>query len=728
MSFLSTSLATRLIGLPLALGSFLAASFQPALGLSHPNRPSTSSLQDLEARLSELGAPDLATRAAAELRLARELGAADGGRTAQLLARADLETRARLIGAAGRSRFGLDLAFAWLADQLPSPDSPAQSQAAARTREAARAVFDARLEAWLPGLDSPMEDGQRVLRAFEQLTRGERLRFFEVDLADGPRAAVQALLFGSNFEFGVVLDPRIDRDLVPSSGRGAVRISGTYDDLLEGLAKRYGLELDLASADPERELEPRRPVFVRLTDPTFAGQETAREALWSWFRALAEGGATDRFAAANSLASTGWPEVIEWLARLGELEATDSGRAALEGARLACERGRVPVAWVSPEGVLELLSRADDLAESGDLEGADGWLRALMRFPRRDAAGSDLLLSLLRGADPERPNRCSTRLAVAAEWRVHSEALEDLAVRLLEDPGSPGILARAALRARAASASTGAELRPVLLADPLLLLADLRRSEPALLRAAQLRAARVLFPPGFVPPSGWPGPGRGAFLLAIDETQAGTELAAAAENESSWLALEETLRRGLVARRLGGELQAVRTLFERASAASAGGEGRERLDLLALAVGAASPVTAGRLAPDLLNDPESPPHLLAALVGYQAHANNAQAQLLGRWMAVLSDEREGAPATGRSELVTALADAYRLYLAQGDDRAAIDLRRGILIGLSQGPAPGWADPILSGFWPLPAGLEAQDPWPAFPRSDPAAQVVPGTNR
>ena len=507
---------------------------------------------------------------------------------------------------------------------------------------------------------------------------------------------------------------------------------GTFDDLLASIAVEYGLVLDLASADPGHELEPRVPVFVRFTDQRFSGRESARESVWGWFSSVGGDGATDRVAAARALSATGWPEALAWLARVGDERGNPAGPAALEGARLACERGSVPAAWSSPAGLDRILARADALADAGDVQRADAWLRALLRFPRRSADGTDLLLSLLREADPARPNRCATRLAVAAAWRVHAPELERLTARILADPSSPTALARTALAARAASGSSGADLTPVVLAAPAALLADLEDRELALSLAAQLRRANVVFEPGFVAPARWPGPARAAWLLAVGPARADQRLAEAAGDEALWRALEVTLRKGLIDRRLAGELAGVEALIDGATGLVTEPGARRRLDLLALACGIAGETVAARLAPSILNDPAVPPHLLAALIDSR-QAKAALQPLLGRWTQLLQLERQGAQARGRAELVEALADAYRAFQAQGDDRSADLLRRAVLTGLRQGQVPAWAMPIFSGRWPLPAGLRAQDPRPRFPRvpvptSDPDSRVAPESDR
>ena len=664
-----------------------------------------SGSDDVTALLERLSGADAGVRAAAVREASRTLGAEHAAQASAFLVSTDAEGERRLVSALGASPRGLDVALAWLGELEPATDPEFERAAGpARVERAAREVFEARIDAWSPGLDVPF-DTRSLRTRLASATEDERLATYRLSLANGPRAALEQLTRTVELPCALVWDPAAGD---ATGGPFAGDIVGTWDGLVTELVERSGLGLDAATRDGGGELEERPLAFLRVTRASFAGRGSGRSACLTWLGAFARGDELARSDAARALGALEWPELQGCFLRRWD-DFRDA--AALDGLLACAERGRIPPGLATPERVTELLELAGAFARAGDAARADRALRALGRFPRRAADGSDLLPPLLGGFDPEREDDALVRLAVAARWGASSDEFEALLYGLLAAPEASGAMRAAALETWVACVADRSSVGAGLLADPAAILRTAKRPLWALELAGRLERSGWRLPEGFeaddpgIVPAVPPAP-RAAWLASLRGPEGARALAARAG--SGALAeligpLEQILRARVRAGRSGEVRASILAALELVE-----GEGaRDVLERLLVRLDVADDLLERRVALRVLGDDEADPLDVAALVA-GPDGSRAREALIARFRRAVEDERAGLPPEGRGALVTALERALERLLVAGRESDGRRLRDEVHRILRDGPSPTWAGPLLDVTWPAPPGLVPVD--------------------
>ncbi len=340
--------------------------------------------RDLAQALEALTAPHASDRVRAERWISVHAAPADFPALAEAAQRGDAEVRARLtraLGADGR-HLGLALFFAG-------------EREAVLAEVGVEAVRD-QLGRWSEGLGEPLAAAQpddlRLREALVATRESQPGEIYRIALAGAPvEEVVDRLVRLANLSLPVAVDPLLGA--APLAEHGAV-LEGTWDEILLGIASRFGATLEGALATDARGRS--LPVFVCLRPAQVSRFRSAHEALLEWCRlSLGEGAVATR--AARALAESSWPAALFWLE---ERWLADGDPRALHGLLVAAGRGRVVPALERPEVVRSLLARADAAQEGGDAESlssARRIARALAALGPLAADGSRLDEILVEG-------------------------------------------------------------------------------------------------------------------------------------------------------------------------------------------------------------------------------------------------------------------------------------------------------------------------------------------
>lgn len=365
-----------------------------------------SSVQDgWEPLLEALADAPRAELPAARAALVEVLGAAPPLLLAQRLEQAGPELSGRLAACFDPRPEHLRLA-AFLSER---PEAAAA--------ELGRAALHAALDAWHRELERPALTPGGLRQRWDELERSVPYARWQTTVS-GPLAEIlERVVRVSQPPVAVVLDPelaRAGRTLDFPLGLGSWRT------LLEKLALAGGGVWNAVTAEAGGPLEPRPIVFLWLRPDTGVDSRDPREHLADWVcTVVGNGPELDRRAAAGALAASGWPAGLRLLGHL----ALEGDGPAIDGLALAASRGSVERACHRSDLQAAWLQSA--VAAPGDL-GAAPWVRALGELGRRAPDGSDRLGDWIADAAASKGRERRVRFQVLALWGAWSPEMEAL--------------------------------------------------------------------------------------------------------------------------------------------------------------------------------------------------------------------------------------------------------------------------------------------------------------
>ncbi len=394
---------------------------------------------EIQDRLSELADPNGAVRHAAERWLAAHAREEHAALLAEAARRGDSETRFRLTHVLARSRDGLDIASAFLAEDSPLLETVGEDAIRERWAVSGALAFPSLLDAELIG------------DALETWARQGATATIRLELS-GDLGEIAALLEReANLFVGLCVEREVRQRRL---GAGAPsELIGTWSRVVVRLAELFDAELALYGLPLEgSDNTLMAPAFLCFS----AGSEPREsdERIVSWMRALwREESPEERRSAALCLAASRWDDALDWL----EERFLDHGDgAALEGLLHAASLERVARSLLDPARVRMLVARAaQDLERSPpDQERVELVLRALRNLPPRGLTGTELAVPVLEGWAEAGAAGRFVRLSVLEGMRS-PRGSDPARETLTAQDTAPG-LALQALRTWVASGASGA--------------------------------------------------------------------------------------------------------------------------------------------------------------------------------------------------------------------------------------------------------------------------------